>query len=1384
MRRNKLAAYGEEFEEEEEGTLVSKKPTAIQDQIVTDENGKRRFHGAFTGGFSAGYWNTVGSKIGWIPKEYSSSRDSRSEKIQQKAEDFMDSEDLGEFGIGNRRIQRTAEFGAHGKRKMPWEREEGPNLGSKNALDDLFGEIVKPDCYLVLEVVECMIISGTVAKASVISEIEKEEIDRTGGLQCFYHVDPHDSKSRIRCYLREYLQPYKNEIFDEKFVTELFSRFSDVDGFPWMDKVGWLTRSDDLRYWRKCYGGKAVMRKVVNDLRSYRYTGNRVIPYPSVFNSQTGQSLSGDPGLQHTHLRISVFYTNKSIFMLKSETFQMSPEEIPKHEKSFKTHPYTCDIRKNEMFCICHIHNSLCTSFDYFIEAIYLMRRAGNSTANLEVSGKLLEELASFRIDFPAELIEYYGPISQGKLDRCNPFESDVYCYRVFEIDNTCDDITSDPAVPSHSGNIDYFEVEKLGSIALQIKNSQLVIYCKMTCVEDDVLYAKIIEILDAQLENSSKLIVYDFNKDLIAQVICFRNGFRNSILAGKIEGGIRVGNLKEKAKFKPPMFLIDRKYDLMICSILLGVFLLFIVFIIIIGSFCCIRDSRKKKKPLKILSSKPRPVFMKPKSKPKSGSSDSIGIRMLRQMGWRQGKGIGLSNVKSKNTRIADDFDRKQAEKVAPTHEFSTEDVLVKELVTISGQHGLGYQGLAQTSVLDEKFGRAYSALKSDPKSKKSIRGQAFGVGVFEEDDDNIYSNYDLSQFDYSLDPSSSNLEISGNLPKIDTAFELQPKKLNSRKFYGPPRLPPNFRAEHRPVSMDLKHLPRGMREELGEMTPMQRATFLGEDRISVMELIPSKDRKRLERRSRWDLKAEKELENEGKQERGGEIDEENDRKLRNRIEFPSEPQKQQRFKEFLQYLRRGLNFPQPTDLSIWEWETEKKEFEERLTAEERKMLPEMRNRAVPLVKMAIAAPIFEILQNKFVKEKGGELKTGQKDEDKLAAVKMEMFGEKTRQKFDWYPDSILAKRFNVPNPYPDSEGISGVPALFKKTSGSCAKSAMRDFDVFGGLGMPNTANELEQRSRQQQKSSRIPQEPTIPTENLAENPEKSENFEDSRDSDAENLAENPPEKAPKSFFDAIFGGNSSDSEESSSDSEKEEERERRREARRREEMRRREKEIEKGRDVEEKDGKRRERRERRESTDSEEDEIQILSSSKPSTSSSSNQQYALKYLEADLKNRKKPKKSKKSKKKKEKKSKKVKKSSRNSSERTHMSLAIRRVTGYFKQYSAAEWRSYFMSTHFWGPVANWGLPLAAIGDLKKNPDMISGPMTTALMFYSAIFMRFAWHVNPRNLLLFACHLSNCTAQSTQLARFVNHNYLHIIEDPVHKKLMAQKSKLEHPSA
>ncbi|XP_050436244.1 mitochondrial pyruvate carrier 1 [Adelges cooleyi] len=95
------------------------------------------------------------------------------------------------------------------------------------------------------------------------------------------------------------------------------------------------------------------------------------------------------------------------------------------------------------------------------------------------------------------------------------------------------------------------------------------------------------------------------------------------------------------------------------------------------------------------------------------------------------------------------------------------------------------------------------------------------------------------------------------------------------------------------------------------------------------------------------------------------------------------------------------------------------------------------------------------------------------------------------------------------------------------------------------------------------------------------------------------------------------------------------------------------------------------------------------------------------------------------------------------------------------FEQIKSKEFRTYLMSTHFWGPIANWGIPIAALSDLRKEPDMISGKMTGALCMYSMVFMRFAWQVQPRNMLLFACHATNEVAQLVQYGRFINYNYL-----------------------
>ena len=51
---------------------------------------QQRFHGAFTGGFSAGYFNTVDTKEGWKP--------SNDTKKRQRLEDFMDEQDHEEWG--------------------------------------------------------------------------------------------------------------------------------------------------------------------------------------------------------------------------------------------------------------------------------------------------------------------------------------------------------------------------------------------------------------------------------------------------------------------------------------------------------------------------------------------------------------------------------------------------------------------------------------------------------------------------------------------------------------------------------------------------------------------------------------------------------------------------------------------------------------------------------------------------------------------------------------------------------------------------------------------------------------------------------------------------------------------------------------------------------------------------------------------------------------------------------------------------------------------------------------------------------------------------------------------------------------------------------------
>eukprot|EP00889_Picochlorum_renovo_P003800 jgi/Picre1/30830/NNA_006190.t1 len=73
------------------------KALPVWKQEVTDRQGRKRFHGAFEGGWSAGYWNTVGSAEGWEPATFKSSRDDRTKAQTQSIEQFLDDDELEEY---------------------------------------------------------------------------------------------------------------------------------------------------------------------------------------------------------------------------------------------------------------------------------------------------------------------------------------------------------------------------------------------------------------------------------------------------------------------------------------------------------------------------------------------------------------------------------------------------------------------------------------------------------------------------------------------------------------------------------------------------------------------------------------------------------------------------------------------------------------------------------------------------------------------------------------------------------------------------------------------------------------------------------------------------------------------------------------------------------------------------------------------------------------------------------------------------------------------------------------------------------------------------------------------------------------------------------------
>ncbi|VDO24610.1 unnamed protein product [Onchocerca flexuosa] len=394
----------------------------------------------------------------------------------------------------------------------------------------------------------------------------------------------------------------------------------------------------------------------------------------------------------------------------------------------------------------------------------------------------------------------------------------------------------------------------------------------------------------------------------------------------------------------------------------------------------------------------------------------NSIGIQLLKKMGWREGHGIGskMSRKALEKQKLNDDriYGKRgfynegavrEADEMAPNFLFAPSDFDPTMLKSSEGVHGLGYCGIRQTSVFSEKYGILESTLKLEKKGK-GISGQAFGVGAFENDDANIYTNYDLSQYDFAIDSSGTAPDASCNTN--DTSFVMASKRQLARNFFEPPRIPSNFLPLHVPIHPDISQMPLNIKQFSEKMNHLQRAKFLGEtDLKPVLELIRDEDRKRLNISHSEDV-------------------------IQNT--FEENPMKQARFKQYVNYLKRGLNYPQPSDMTRLEWDQELQDFQNVLPPELQSLISEVERQQKPLACPDIAAPIADVLKSKFISSSSsnsGKMKETESNE-RFAATKMKMFGIKTRLIHEWHPAKQLAKRFNVPDPYPSSS-LLGVPHL-----------------------------------------------------------------------------------------------------------------------------------------------------------------------------------------------------------------------------------------------------------------------------------------------------------------------------------------------------------------
>ena len=424
----------------------------------------------------------------------------------------------------------------------------------------------------------------------------------------------------------------------------------------------------------------------------------------------------------------------------------------------------------------------------------------------------------------------------------------------------------------------------------------------------------------------------------------------------------------------------------------------------------------------------------------------DKAAVRILKSMGWKDNQGIGSrltfrEKKKTKERNMREMYiQRKYGCDMGPNQEddedeeeFSDEEITFAPddfdpyIANVKdNRFGLGYSGLQPSgSTSTSQHVNLFQAFELvDRNNKKlSIRGQAFGVGALEEEDDDIYQLDDMSRYDKSLEDAkkekkkpkaikpahSSMIEGFSKTTISDSSVKVFSIEL-SRNFIArnwlqrKSRFAPMEKEKAKALEEQNRHKVMGLGRH--DLRPEDRGALLNE------ETEEDKQRKIKQREAE---KEAREKEREAREKEREAKAQEAAKKLADLLNtnkfvtennetfkpFITNPEKQLRYEKFVELkssnekeIEKFLADLQPLSMSSFHREMEKKEF---------------------MQSKRMYKPLDSLMANRFIKEV--DVKKEEKSRRKIQNGKEVLVIQRT--KVMWKPHKDLCKRFNVPEPF-----------------------------------------------------------------------------------------------------------------------------------------------------------------------------------------------------------------------------------------------------------------------------------------------------------------------------------------------------------------------------